>query len=234
MEDFNVIWLDVIALLVILVFLLKDMRKGFIRTIFGLIISVVSILVAFLCADIVTDITNGAFGLRDNVTGSLSATFSSWGLNFDISQGGVQEALNSKPFFKAMPFLVDMIMEKLPTAEPDAVVYLNDHLASVVGGFTTNIIVGVALFILCRLLLTVVEKILTSLVRNIVFLGSINALLGAVVGLLKGVIVVSLFCMLLTALPMFGGLMEQMPQTLFVYDLFFVNNPLAVILAKFM
>ena len=235
MDDFNMIWIaDIAALLIILIATLKDARKGFIKAVFGLVISVASIAVAFLCADMVTELTDGAFGLQDTIVNGLSTTFAGWGLNFDVSQGGVQDALSSNSFFKAMPYLVKVVMEKLPTVDSETVVYLNEHLASVVGVFATNVVVGIALFVLCRLVLSFVEKILTSLVEHITLLNALNTLLGATVGLLKGVITVALLCMLFTTLPVFGGLMEKMPETLFVYEWFFANNPLTKILAYFM
>ena len=235
MDDFNMIWIvDIAAVLIILVATLKDTKKGFIKSVFGLIISVASIAVAFLCADMVREVTSGAFGLQDTIVNGLSTTFASWGLDFNVSKGDVQDALSSNSFFKAMPYLVKVVMEKLPTVDSETVVYLNDHLGSVVGVFATNIVVGVALFILCRLILSIVEKILTSLVKNITLLGALNTLLGALIGLIKGVITVSLLCMLFTTLPLFGSLMEKMPETLFVYEWFFVNNPLTQILAYFM
>jgi hypothetical protein len=79
-----------------------------------------------------------------------------------------------------------------------------------------------------------VEKILTSLVENLTLLDALNTLLCAVVGFLKGVIIVSLLCMLVSTLPIFSGLMEKMPETLFVYEWFFVNNPITKILAEMM
>lgn len=235
MDDFNMIWIvDIVVLIVMLTTLLKDTRKGFIRTVFSLIISVASIAVAFLCADIVTELTDGAFGLQKVIVDGLSSTFADYGLKFDISQGGVEEALASQSFFKSMPFLIDIVMEKLPTVDSETVVYLSDHLASVVGLFATNVAVGIVLFILCRILLGAVEKILTSLVENLTLLDALNTLLGAVVGFLKGMIIVSLLCMLVSTLPIFSGLMEKMPETLFVYEWFFVNNPITKILAEMM
>ena len=110
---------------------------------------------------------------------------------------------------------------------------LNVHLGETVGILATNVVVGLVLYILCRLVLTIVEKLLTSLVENVTLLDALNTLLGAAVGLLKGAITVSLVCMLLSTVPIFGGLMEQMPETLFVYKAFFVENPLTKLLAEF-
>ena len=235
MEGFNMIWIvDIVAIIVLLGAVIKGTRKGFIKSIFGLLISVASIAVAFLCADMVTEMTNGAFGLQESIAKGLAETFANWGLAFDVSQGGVREALEAQSFFKTMPFLVDIVIEQLPTVESAGAIYLNEHLASTVGLFATNIVVGVVLFILCRIILTFVEKILTSLVEHIKLFDAVNTILGAVVGLLKGAILVSIICMLLTTLPFFSTLMEEMPNTLFVYEWFFANNPITKILATLM
>ena len=124
-------------------------------------------------------------------------------------------------------------MEQIDTGLP-AGTMLNAHLGQTVGVLATNVVVGLALYILCRIVLIIVEKLLTSLVENITLLGALNTLFGAAVGLVKGAITVSLLCMLLSTVPIFSSLMEQMPETLFVYEWFFVNNPLTKLLAEFM
>ena len=234
MEGFNTIWIvDIVAIIVLLGAVIKGTRKGFIKSIFGLLISVASIAVAFLCADMVTEMTNGAFGLQESIVKGLAETFANWGLAFDVSQEGIEAKILEIDFFKTMPFLVEIVMEEINTGLPVGTM-LNNHLASTVGLFATNIVVGVVLFILCRIILTFVEKILTSLVEHIKLFDAVNTILGAVVGLLKGAILVSIICMLLTTLPFFSALMEEMPNTLFVYEWFFANNPITKILAELM
>lgn len=233
MGDFKMIWIvDIIAIIVMLIAVFKDARAGFIRSIFGLIISVVSIVVAFLFADDVRGMTDGVFGLQTTIVNSLSSTFADWGLAFDASQEGIRNELMNVGFFKTLPFLVDVVIEQINTGLP-AGTMLNVHLGETVGILATNVVVGLVLYILCRLVLTIVEKLLTSLVENVTLLDALNTLLGAAVGLLKGAITVSLVCMLLSTVPIFGGLMEQMPETLFVYKAFFVENPLTKLLAEF-
>ena len=233
MGDFKMIWIvDVIAIIVMLVAVFKDAREGFIKSIFGLIISVASIAVAFLFADDVRAMTDGAFGLQTTIVNSLSSTFADWGLAFDASQEGIRNKLMDVGFFKTLPFLVDVVMEQINTGLPVGTM-LNVHLGETVGVLATNVVVGLVLYILCRLVLTIVEKLLTSLVENVTLLDALNTLLGAAVGLLKGAITVSLVCMLLSTVPIFGGLMEQMPETLFVYKAFFAENPLTKLLAEF-
>ena len=234
MEEFKMIWMvDIVAVIIILTAVFKDTKKGFIKSIFGLIISVASIAVAFLFADTAREMTDGAFGLQNLIINGLSSTFADWGLAFDASQEGIRNKLMDIGFFKTLPFLVDIVMEQIDTGLP-AGTMLNVHLGETVGVLATNVVVGIALFILCRIILSVVEKLLTSLVENITLLGALNTLLGAAVGLVKGVITVSLICMLLSTVPVFSSLMEQMPETLFVHEWFFVNNPLTKLLAEFM
>ena len=234
MEGFNMIWIvDIVAIIVLLGAVIKGTRKGFIKSIFGLLISVASIAVAFLCADMVTEMTNGAFCLKESIAKGLSETFAGWGLAFDVSQEGIEAKILEIDFFKTMPFLVEIVMEEINTGLPVGTM-LNNHLADTVGLFATNIVVGVVLFILCRIILTFVEKILTSLVEHIKLFDAVNTILGAIVGLLKGAILVSIICMLLTTLPFFSALMEEMPNTLFVYEWFFANNPITKILATLM
>ena len=232
MGELNWVWMiDIAAIIVILTMTFKDAKKGFIRSIFGLIISLVSILVAFLFADTVTEMTGGMFGLQDALSGALATTFEGWGLAFDISQEGIRETLLEQDFFKTLPFLVDVVMEQINVGLP-AGTMLHKYLGDMVGALATNMVVGIVLCVLCRLILIIVEKLLTSLVESITLFDALNTLLGAGVGLVKGALIVSLVCMVLTTVPVFSGLMEEMPNTLFVYEWFVVNNPITKLLAE--
>lgn len=236
MEGFNTIWIvDIVAAIILLVAVIKDTRKGFIKGIFGLLISVASIAVAFLCADMVAGLTGGLFGLEEGIATSLATSFSDLGLNVDFTnQEAVKAALiENNDFFATATFLADIVAQEIVKIDGIPEGQLNLVLGDIVAGFATNIIVGLALFIICRIVLSLVEKILTSLVEHIKLFDAVNTLLGAVVGLLKGVIIVSLLCMLLSSVPVFGDLMAEMPNTLFVYDWFVVGNPIAKIIGAF-
>ena len=234
--EFNMIWIaDIVAAIILLVSVIKGAKKGFIKGIFGLLITVASIAVAFLCADTVAGLTKGLFGLEAGIVEGLKVTFGDLGLNVDLSnQEAVKEALiANNDFFAAATFLADIVAKEISAIPDIPAGELSVVLSEIIGGFATNIVVGIVLFILCRIVLSIVEKVLTSLVEHIKLLDAVNTLLGAVVGLLKGIIIVTLICMLLSSVPFFGDLMAKMPETLFVYNWFVVGNPIVMLIGKF-
>ena len=232
--EFNMIWIaDIVAAIILLVSVIKGAKKGFIKGIFGLLITVASIAVAFLCADTVAGLTKGVFGLEAGIIEGLKVTFGDLGLNVDFSnQEAVKEALiANNEFFAAATFLADIVAKEISAIPDIPAGELSVVLSEIIGGFATNIIVGIVLFVLCRIVLSIVEKVLTSLVEHIKLLDAVNTLLGAVVGLLKGIIIVTLICLLVTSIPQLSSL--PLDETLFVYNWFVVGNPIVMLIGKF-
>ena len=159
MEGFNTIWIvDIVAIIIMLIAVIKDTRKGFIKGIFGLLISVASIAVAFLCADMVAGLTGGLFGLEAGISESLAMSFSDLGLNVDFTnEQAVYDALvANNEFFATATFLADIVAKEIVKIPNIPEGQLNIYLGEIVGGFATNIIVGLALFIICRIVLSLV------------------------------------------------------------------------------
>ena len=210
---------DIAVLVVLLIFALVDAKKGFIACIFGFIISVVAFIVSFFCASTVVDATGGLFGLQDLIAVKLTEALSSISVfQIDATQEGLTMALEEA---KLPAFLMEMITKNGIQAEAGTT--LAQYIAGEVSPFVTLVVTGIVLFILCKLILSFVEKILTSLVSNIAFLGAVNSILGAFVGFVKGAFTVCLILSLLSLLTS-PELTAFIDQTLFVKT-FYHDNP---------
>jgi uncharacterized membrane protein required for colicin V production len=210
---------DIAVMIVLLIFALVDAKKGFIACIFGLVISVVAFIVAFFCASTVVDATGGLFGVQDLIGTKICEVLSGISVfQVDATQEGLATALQEA---KLPAFLVELISKNGIQAEEGMT--LAQYISGEVAPFITLVLTGIVLFILCKLVLNFVEKILTSLVKNIAFLGAVNGILGALVGFIKGAFTVCLVLALLSLLTS-PEITAFIDQTLFVKT-FYHENP---------
>ena len=72
------------------------------------------------------------------------------------------------------------------------------------GELATTLIVGILLFILSKLLLSLLKNIISGIVRRLPIIGTVNGLLGLVVGALQGLLIVSGVIAVLGVLPVDG------------------------------
>ena len=95
--------LDIAVAVILLICALKDAKNGFIYCVFGLLVSIVSLVVAFFCASTVVETTGGLFGLGDTICAAIEESLLGIvGFDADVSQDGLQAALlaaNFPPFF---------------------------------------------------------------------------------------------------------------------------------------
>jgi len=218
--------LDGVAVVLLLFFTLGGAKKGFIGGLFGFLTTIVALVIAFSLADQFADLTGGLFGLEGVIDKAITNKLEDVsGFNIDISATGIKEALKevSVPSFIA-DALVDEFASK--SVEPGTT------LAMVTGGkissFAIGLIAGVVLFFLSKIILRILVKVLNGVISLIPIVGAVNALLGAVLGFIKGGLLV---CLVLAILSIFSsvGITELMDQTLFIGGLFH-DNPLSHLL----
>ena len=216
--------LDIVVIVALVVFALIEAKRGFITCVFGLVVSIVAFVVAIFCAANVAEATGGLFGLQEVISTEFQNTFKGDLFQVALTQEDLAIALADA---KLPTFLIDMISVNGIEAEPGTTVA--QYLAGEIAPFLTTVLTGIILFVLCKLLLIIVEKILTSLVSSISFLGAVNMILGAVVGLLKGGLAV---CFIFSALSLLTSpeLTEFINQSLFVH-IIYNENPINLLYA---
>lgn len=212
--------LDIAIIIILLLGALKDAKKGFINCVFGLIITIVALVVAFFCAATVVEATGGLFGLGDVICSAIEdSLLGIVGFDADVSEEGLVAALEGA---NLPPFLAELIASN--GVEAPAGTTLAAHISTTIGGFVTLVVTGILLFVLSKLVLTLVEKIFTALVSKVSLLGAVNSILGALIGLLKGAISVCLiFCAL--ALITSPEISEFVNQSLFAHYIY-NDNPI--------
>jgi len=220
--------IDIVVAAWLLIAAIRGAKSGFISCIFGLVASVIALVVAFFCAETVLEQTGGLFSLQSMLIEKITESLSGLGefMLAPLSEEGLVEALANT---KLPSFLVDMIVDNVAVegAAPDATIA--SHIGLTVGHFSSLVITGLALFILCKIVLSLIEKLFTKAVESIKFFGFINSLLGFVIGFVKSSITILLFIAALSLVPN-ELVTEILDSTLFV-GYFFHNNPINLIFA---
>ena len=220
---------DIVVLLFILCFTVVCAKRGFIDCFFGFISTALAFLVAVMLAKKTLALTEGLFGLRGVLNENLTVWFGKFnGFGADISDSGVEAALQDKN----LPVIITRLLLKNTsnTQLPEGTT-----LAMLLGSNAARLIClllcGVALFVLCKLVLSLIKKTLNAIADNISLLSAVNSLLGAIAGLVQGLLIVSLVISILT---MFSSqtVTNYFANTLFVGALY-NYNPLVVILGWF-
>ena len=179
---------DALVIVVIVLFAASSAKKGFVECFFGFISTIVAVIAAFTFMKGVLIWTEGLFGLQgvieDAVVGGLTNIE---GFGIDVSAAGIEAALADK---NLPSFLINAIVSSVGNQE----VPLGTTLAMIVGGsiaeFTATLICWFAVFLIVKLLLKLVRGVLNSIVEALPIVGSLNHLLGFVVGGIKGLLIV--------------------------------------------
>ena len=174
--------LDVVVVVIMLIFAITAAKKGFIESIFGLLTTIVALAAALLLANVVVDATGGLFGLEETIhTGALDFLKGIEGFETDISKEGLAASLEGK-----LPqFVIDTIVAEYGADVP-ANTTIAMQLATPATDFIMFAIAGIAIFIIAKLVLSLVKKILSGIINAIGILGAIDKLLGFVLGVVQG------------------------------------------------
>ncbi len=220
---------DIIVAIFILVSMLSCGNKGFIACILGAASTILAFFVATTLAGKTLDITGGLFGLQDWFAKKFTTSFAKLdGFNVDVSQKGVEAALAEQNIAAIVGRLV------LKSAEKE--VAAGTTLAMLVGNSTARLaailVCGVGLFIVVKLLVHFLKRILTNIMDELGPLGKINSLFGVLYGMLRALIIVGLILAVFTLFP-FGGVVNYISKSLFVKYLY-EYNPLLYFLSLFL
>ena len=220
---------DGIALLFIIGFTIVCAKRGFIDCFFGFISTLVALILAVTIAKSFMNATDGLFGLRNSLTESLTKRFSKLdGFGVDISTVGTEAALSNAD----LPAVIAKLVLKTTSSTLEPGTTLGMLLGSTVARLLCLLICALVLFILIKLVIKILRRALTKVAESIPILDGVNALLGAVVGLLQSILILSVIIGVLTLFPS-DTITEYFANTYMVKFLF-EHNPLVAILGLFL
>ena len=218
---------DAVVVIALIIFALKDARKGLIGCLLGFATTIIAFILAVTLADEFIGWTGNFFGLAPKLEkGIIDKLSGIKGFSLDVSTGGLKAALES---VNLPSFIADAVVKEVG----DSTIPQGTTIAMLAGAKISDILMvflaGVVLFFLSKLVLKLVAKILNGIVSSIPLVGGINTLLGAAVGVIKCFLIVCTLLSVLSLMPS-AGITAFFDKTLFVGALY-KNNPLGYILS---
>ena len=219
--------LDVGVIAFFILMIIFCLKLGFNKCFFKILSTVASMFVALTCAKIILSVTGGLFGAQEKLAASFTETLSKLdGFNVDLSAGNVEAVLEKQDISAVMTSLALKLAGKEGLAS-------GATLATLIGDTTAavamKLIVGFSIFLILQIALIVVKKMLAKSEsgRNW-FVSSVNALLGAAIGFIYAVLIVSTVFAVLAVVPN-ESVTPFMSDTLFV-RVIYEYNPLIYLL----
>ena len=190
---------DVATLAVIGIFAMKAWKKGFVNCFISFISGFVVLILAFLLASPILKLTNGWFGLQEIITNGIVDAFSKVkGFNIDVSSASLEVLMQEKH----LPgFLEKAIISAGVEGVPQGTT-----LAMLAGGklgeYAMTLISFVFVYILCKIALKLLKKVMDAIIPKLPIIGKLDGLLGLLLGLLEGFLIVSAVVAVLALIPL--------------------------------
>lgn len=214
--------IDLIILAIILITALIAAKVGFIRTVYQLLSSVIALVLAFFVYPIIESIlklTPLYEGVKTWVRGLLPEVGN---IGLQAQSAMIQDSLQWMP-----DFIIDKIV-KNNNPEIYQLLGVNNLIEYIVTSVANLCIMGIAIvlcFILIKIGLTIGVGVL-DLVAKLPLLKTANKWAGFIVGLVKGVVIVWVICLiipLLMMIPQFSELKTLIEQSILM-DYFYNHN----------
>ena len=231
--------LDIIIIVLILLFALAGLAKGFLKQILSVANSLVSVIVSYLLVNPVTELVSKT-SIGDKINGKVLETIVSKfpdAASVPISMIDSKETLVTAFTEAGLPnvaskYAADFI--DLETVAEGA--SLADAVAHSIGFLILSVLVFVVLFILILIIIKVIIKVLDSFVEEGI-LNVVNKILGLLLGVAKGAIVVCVSLLLLSLLAQYVTSVSEfvtndlqlMTEHVGIARYLYENNPLIAI-----
>lgn len=202
--------MDGVALLLLIIFAVGGLRKGFVKTFFGVFGTIISLVLAVLLCASVAKFTEDKFGfvttISNWVRGLLSNIFGEELMNTPLEDVHPEDLTSG---------IIVKILASIDTSAIDGSTPLRDVLAPVFGFYISAGICAIGLFIIFKIILFIVGEIFRKL-HEIPVIGAVDGLLGFIFGLLQGAIIVEIIISLIGIIPIGAvqSLNEEIPGTI--------------------
>lgn len=220
--------IDGVAILILVIMAASAAKKGFVNCVFGLLTVIAALAVAFLFVNVTVEATGGFFGLQESTTRGVTNALSEMEIfALEFSESGIREQLSGQ-----LPdFLIDIVIDNFKGQTLPEGMTIAMAVGETIGKLAATLVAWLSLFIITRILLSFLRKVIKSIVDKISLIKAIDGLLGFVVGALEGVLVLSALLAMVSMIPQ-ANVVSMFQETVIVNYLY-NQNPLTSILGQF-
>lgn len=226
--------MDAVILVGLLVFVAICAKRGFVTVFFNFFSSIVALFVAISLAKVFVSMTGGLFGLEASLAEKFSETLSKiQGFDVDLTGAFTKEYLTEQLSTGKLPaIIVTLVAKKYVGVELAAGTTLGMLAGDTIAELLCSLISGIVLFIVLKILIMLLKKVFNLLADKINLLGKINHLLGSLVGLIEGVLVISIILSILALIP--SAALTNFFNSSFVLRFLYNHNPIVMMLGWFL
>ncbi len=215
--------MDGAALLLLIIFAVGGLRKGFVKTFFGVFGTIISlVLAALLCAS-VAKFVESKFGLVTTISNWVSGTLSNI-FGEELMNMPLEYATEENLTEAGVSGFIVKILLSIDTSTVDGSTPLKDVLAPVFGFYISAGICAIGLFIIFKIILFIIGEIFRKL-HELPVIGAVDGLLGFAFGLVQGAIIVEIIISIIGIIPIDAvqSLSAEIPGTILTKFLSDIN-----------
>lgn len=192
---------DAIILLFLLVLFFIGIKRGFVRELAKLISLAASFIVAKIGATMLEPMVFEKLNISNNIHHKLASIVSEVNLSTVATvredlEVGLQNMKGFNSILKYVPLdkfeITDIVQKGAENMEEQLVNALYTNIEPLLHKFLSVFVFVVAFFVLL-IIFGIITRFIASAIESLPLIGSANALLGGIVGIVKGIILVSVF-----------------------------------------
>ena len=191
---------DLVALVVIVISVIVGAKKGFARTFISVFSSIFSLIFALLLCGSVATFCQETFGAIDSVSSSVGGLVSRI-LGDTVANTSLQEFSEEILAESGLGALLrGIIFSAVNNPDIPYTLTLNEIISPVIAYYVVCIISAVGLYIIFKILFYILGKFIESF-RKIKVFGTVDSILGVVLGLIRGVIIIQIATIIISIIP---------------------------------
>lgn len=193
-------WIDIVFIVIIVLFALWGLKKGFLASLISLVGITLSVVIAILLAPTFASFIDGIFGggITDMFTGLMSGVVSDFG-SYDFPTSAAVPASDYINTFNVSGILKSLLIAMLGSETIPAGANVAEWFSTQLGGLLTTLCSAIVLFILIRIALAMLAKLFDKITENKTVNG-LDRVLGFVFGAFKGLLYVAVAIALINLL----------------------------------
>ena len=190
---------DIVLVAILAIFAVVNISKGFFKQVIKLACAIVALLCAYLFCDDLINLLNGKFNLTQLVGEKLLDVFSkSAAMLEELTEENLVAAISS---LKLPEFINEFAINALSGVTEGLYDNIGHYLSTIVTNYALTGAAFLAIYIVARIILFIVAKLLEALVK-LPIIRNIDKILGFILGLVKALLLIFIVLFVLDVLPL--------------------------------